>query len=53
MCAYFLGKMVEIASSRRKRIQFHSFSTLLCGFRRKNLSEQTFSERDSMKEEEK
>jgi hypothetical protein len=47
MCAYFIGKMVEIASSTRKRIQFHSFSTLLYGFRRKNLSEQTFSERDS------
>jgi hypothetical protein len=47
MCAYFLGKMVEIASSRRKRIQFHNFSTLPCGFGRKNLSEQTFAGRDS------
>jgi hypothetical protein len=47
MSAYFLGKMVEIASARRKRIQFHNFSTLACGFERKNLSEQTFSVRDS------
>jgi len=45
--------MVEIASSRGKRIQFHNFSTLPCGFGRKNLSEQTSSDRDSIKEEEK
>jgi hypothetical protein len=53
MCAYFLGKMVEIASSRRKRNQFHNFSTLPCGLGEKNISEQTFSDTDSAKEEKK
>jgi hypothetical protein len=43
--------MVKIASSRRKRIQFHNFSTLPCGLGKKTFSEQTFSDRDSVKEE--
>jgi len=43
MCAYFLGKMVGIASFWRKRIQFHNFSTLRCGFERRNLIRTNFS----------
>jgi hypothetical protein len=42
MCAYVLGKMVEMASSTRKRIQFHYFSTLPCGLGTRSLPEQTF-----------
>jgi len=43
MCAYVLGKMVGIASFWRKRIQFHNFSTLPCGFEGRNLMRTNFS----------
>jgi hypothetical protein len=43
---------VEIASSGRKRILFHNYSTSSCELCRKNFSEQGFSDRDSAKEEE-
>jgi hypothetical protein len=43
--------MVKIAPSRRKRIQFHNFSTWPCGLGEKTISEQTLSDGDSVKEE--
>jgi hypothetical protein len=35
MFAYFLSKMVETAPLKQKRIQFHNYSTISCGFVRK------------------
>jgi len=45
--------MVEIASFRRKRILFHNYSTFPCGLGMKSLSKQTFSEENSVKEDQK
>jgi hypothetical protein len=50
MCAYFLSKMVKIASFKREKVRFHHYSTSLCGLRRKILSEQTFLGKDSVTE---
>jgi hypothetical protein len=44
-CAYFLGKMVEMASFKRERIRFHNYSTSLCGFLRKSLLKPNFLEK--------
>jgi len=40
--AYFLGKMVKMASSKEERLQLHSHSTSVCGFDGNTLSEPVF-----------
>jgi hypothetical protein len=49
MSAHFLGKMVEMASSKQKIIQFHIDSTPQCGLVRKSVSKQFLRERFSEK----
>jgi hypothetical protein len=40
--------MVGTAPIKRERVQFHNYSTSACGIPRKNLSEQTLLEKDSV-----
>jgi hypothetical protein len=40
--------MVEAASYKRKRVPLHNYSTSPCGLGRNNLSEQDFSDRNSV-----
>lgn len=53
MRAYFLGKMVEMVSAKQKIIRFHNDSTSQCGLVRESLSEQTFLEKELVKNGEK
>jgi hypothetical protein len=40
--AYFLGKVVEMASLKQNRVGFHNYSTPLCGLKEKSFYNNPF-----------